>query len=40
VKKKKADLVKYRSDKTDTRVEKMGNLNAPVEKLNQKLPKK
>ena len=40
LKKKKADLLKFRSDKTLTRVEKMGDLFAPVEKLKQKLPKK
>src|SRR5438445_5281877 len=40
LKKKKADLLKFRSDKTLSRVEKMGDLFAPVEKLKQKLPKK
>ena len=40
LKKKKADLLKFRSDKTLERVEKMGDLFAPVEKLKQKLPKK
>lgn len=40
LKKKKADLLKFRSDKTLTRVEKMGDLFAFVEKLKQKLPKK
>jgi bifunctional non-homologous end joining protein LigD len=40
LKKKKADLLKFRSDKTLTRVEKMGDLFASVEKLKQKLPKK
>jgi bifunctional non-homologous end joining protein LigD len=40
LKKKKTDLLKFRSDKTLTRVEKMGDLFAPVEKLKQKLPKK
>jgi bifunctional non-homologous end joining protein LigD len=40
LKKKKADLLKFRSDKTLTRVEKMGDLFAAVEKLKQKLPKK
>jgi bifunctional non-homologous end joining protein LigD len=39
-KKKKADLLKFRSDKTLARVEKMGDLFEPVEKLKQKLPKK
>jgi bifunctional non-homologous end joining protein LigD len=40
LKKKKADLLKFRCEKTLTRVEKMGDLFAPVEKLKQKLPKK
>ena len=40
LKKKKADLLKFRSDKTLTRVEKHGDLFAPVEKLKQKLPAK
>ena len=40
LKKKKADLLKFRSDKTVERVKKMGDLFAPVEKLKQKLPKK
>src|SRR3979409_1861236 len=40
LKKKKADLLKFRSDKTLSRVEKMGDLFAQVEKLKQKLPKK
>jgi len=40
LKKKKADLLKFRSDKTLERVKKMGDLFAPVEKLKQKLPKK
>src|SRR5213595_3624047 len=40
LKKKKADLLKFRSDKTLSRVEKMGDLFEPVEKLKQKLPKK
>ena len=39
-KKKKADSLKFRSDKTLSRVEKMGDLFAPVEELKQKLPKK
>jgi len=39
-KKKKADLLKFRSDKTLERVKKMGDVFAPVEKLKQKLPKK
>src|SRR5712672_2713207 len=40
LKKKKAELLKFRSDKTLERVKKMGDLFAPVEKLKQKLPKK
>jgi bifunctional non-homologous end joining protein LigD len=40
LKKKKADLLKFRSDKTLERVKKTGDLFAPVEKLKQKLPKK
>jgi bifunctional non-homologous end joining protein LigD len=40
LKKKNANLLKFRSDKTLSRVEKMGDLFAPVEKLKQKLPKK
>src|SRR5438046_710165 len=40
LKKKKADLLKFRSDKTLGRVEKHGDLFEPVEKLKQKLPKK
>ena len=40
LKKKKANLLKFRSDKTLTRVGKVGDLFAPVEKLKQKLPKK
>ena len=40
LKKKKADLLKFRSDKVITRVEKRGDLFEPVEKLKQKLPKK
>src|SRR5467141_3584226 len=40
LKKKKADLLKFRSDKILERVKKMGDLFAPVEKLKQKLPKK
>ena len=40
LKKKKADLLKFRSDKTLARVEKMGDLFEPVEKLKQKLSKK
>ena len=40
LKKKKADLLKFRSDQVLTRVEKMGDLFEPLEKLKQKLPKK
>lgn len=40
LKKKDADLLKFVSDKTVSRVEKMGDLFAPVEKLKQRLPKK
>ena len=40
LKKKKADLLKFRSDHTLARVKKMGDLFEPVEKLKQKLPKK
>jgi bifunctional non-homologous end joining protein LigD len=40
LKKKKADLLKFRADKTLERVKKTGDLFSPVEKLKQKLPKK
>ena len=40
LKKKKADLLKFRSDKVIARVEKRGDLFELVEKLKQKLPKK
>ena len=40
LKKKKADRLKFRSDQVLTRVEKMGDLFEPIEKLKQKLPKK
>jgi bifunctional non-homologous end joining protein LigD len=40
LKKKKADLLKFRTGKTLVRVEKNGDLFASVEKLKQKLPKK
>src|SRR5437764_7929224 len=40
LKKKKADLLRFRSDKTLARVEKMVDLFEPVEELKQKLPKK
>jgi bifunctional non-homologous end joining protein LigD len=39
-KKKKSNLLKFRSDQTLARVEKMGDLFKQVEKLKQKLPKK
>jgi bifunctional non-homologous end joining protein LigD len=40
LKKKKADLLKFRSDRVIARVEKNGDLFASVEKSKQKLPKK
>jgi bifunctional non-homologous end joining protein LigD len=40
LKKKKTDLLKFRSDQVLTRVEKTGDLFEPLEKLKQKLPKK
>ena len=40
LKKKRADLLKFRSEKVLARVEKLGDLFAPVEKLKQKLPAK
>src|SRR5205085_11649120 len=40
LKKKSADLLKFRCEKTLTRVEKVGDLFKPVEALKQKLPKK
>src|SRR5260370_30226175 len=40
LKKKKPDLLKLRSDQTEMRGKKMGDLFEPVEKLKQKLPKK
>src|SRR6266478_1038723 len=40
LKRKKADLLKFRSDQVLARVGKKGDLFAPVEKLKQKLPKK
>ena len=40
LRKKKADLLKFRSDKVIARAEKSGDLFAPVEKLKQKLPNK
>src|SRR5437762_2493122 len=39
LKKEKADLLRFPSDKTLARVEKLGDLFAAVEKLKQKLPK-
>jgi bifunctional non-homologous end joining protein LigD len=39
LKKKKADLLKFRCEKTVARVEKFGDLFETVEKLKQKLPK-
>src|SRR6266849_2838622 len=38
-KKKKADLLRFRSDQVLERVEKLCDLFEPVEKLKQKLPK-
>ncbi|HET9418444.1 MAG TPA: non-homologous end-joining DNA ligase [Chthoniobacterales bacterium] len=40
LKKKKAALLKFRSDQVLARVEKIGDIFAPIEKLKQKLPKK
>jgi bifunctional non-homologous end joining protein LigD len=40
LKKKEAGLLKFRSEKVLARVEKLGDLFEPVEKLKQKLPKK
>jgi len=40
LKKKRPDLLKFRSDQVLARVEKLGDLFEPVEKLKQKLPKK
>ena len=40
LKKKRAELLRFRSDQTLARVEKQGDLFAPVETLKQKLPKK
>jgi bifunctional non-homologous end joining protein LigD len=40
LKKKKAGLLKFRSDQTLARVKKQGDLFEPIEKLKQKLPKK
>ena len=38
--KKKAQLLVFRCEQTVTRVEKMGDLFAPIETLKQKFPKK
>jgi bifunctional non-homologous end joining protein LigD len=40
LKRKNAEMLKFRSDKVLTRVEKLGDLFEPIEKLKQKLPKK
>jgi bifunctional non-homologous end joining protein LigD len=40
LKRKKADLLKFRSDKVLARVEKRGELFEAVEKMKQKLPKR
>jgi bifunctional non-homologous end joining protein LigD len=40
LKKKNAELLRFRSDQVLVRVEKLGDLFEPVEKLKQKLPKK
>jgi bifunctional non-homologous end joining protein LigD len=40
LKKKRPDLLKFRSDQVLARIEKLGDLFEPVEKLKQKLPKK
>jgi bifunctional non-homologous end joining protein LigD len=40
IKKKKAELLKFRSDQVLARVDKLGDLFGPVEKLKQKPPKK
>jgi hypothetical protein len=40
LKKKKADLLRFRCEQTLRRVEKQGDLFEPVETLKQKLPKK
>jgi bifunctional non-homologous end joining protein LigD len=40
LKKKKSELLKFRSDQVLTRVEKLGDLFEPIESLKQKLPKK
>jgi bifunctional non-homologous end joining protein LigD len=40
LKKKKADLLRFRSDKVLIRVDRLGDVFEPVEKLKQKLSKK
>jgi bifunctional non-homologous end joining protein LigD len=40
VKRKKADLLRFRSDQVLGRVEKLGDLFEAVERVKQKLPKK
>src|SRR5216110_1149425 len=40
LKKKKTDLLRFRSDKVLIRVDKLGDVFEPVEKIKQKLPKK
>jgi bifunctional non-homologous end joining protein LigD len=40
LKRKKADVLKFRSDQILARVEKKGDLFEPVENLKQKLPKR
>jgi hypothetical protein len=40
LKKKKAEVLKFRSDRVLLRVDKLGDLFEAVEKLKQKLPKK
>jgi len=40
LKKQRADLLRFRCEQTLKRVEEMGDLFAPIEKLKQKLPKK
>jgi bifunctional non-homologous end joining protein LigD len=40
LKRKKSELLKFRSDRVLARVEKLGDLFEPVEKIKQKLPKK
>jgi len=40
LKKKNAEMLKFRSDQVLVRVEKLGDLFEPVEKLKQKLPNK